>query len=70
MNQLYFYLFDVSKLFQISLPSKRDINTLRTEEDRKNVLFRTEGKAIPLQAWTGPEVSRRLRLPDVQTIDT
>jgi hypothetical protein len=23
-----------------------------------------EGKAFPLQAWTGPEGSRRLRLPD------
>jgi hypothetical protein len=22
------------------------------------------GKAIPVQGWTGPEVSRRLRLPD------
>jgi len=28
------------------------------------------GKAIPLQAWTGPEVSRRLRLPDFKTIGT
>jgi hypothetical protein len=27
-------------------------------------------KAIPLQAWTGPEDSRRLRLPDFKTIDT
>jgi len=26
-----------------------------------------EGKAIPLQAWTGPEGSRRLRLPDFST---
>jgi len=26
------------------------------------------GKAIPLQAWTGPEVSRRFRLPDFKTI--
>jgi hypothetical protein len=26
--------------------------------------------AIPLQDWTGPEVSRRLRLSDVQTIGT
>ena len=26
------------------------------------------GKAIPLQAWTGPEGSRRLRLPDFKTI--
>jgi len=23
-----------------------------------------KGKAIPLQAWRGPKVSRRLRLPD------
>jgi len=28
------------------------------------------GKAIPLQAWTGPEGSRRLRLPDSKTIGT
>ena len=27
-----------------------------------------KGKAIPLQAWTGPEVSRRLRLPDLKKI--
>jgi hypothetical protein len=29
-----------------------------------------KGKAIPLQAWTGPEGSRRLRLPDFKTLDT
>ena len=27
-------------------------------------------KAIPLQAWTGPEGSRRLRFPDFKTIGT
>jgi len=26
--------------------------------------------SIPAQAWTGPEVSRRLRLPDFKTIGT
>jgi len=26
-----------------------------------------KGKAIPLQAWTGPEGSGRLRLPDLKT---
>jgi len=26
--------------------------------------------AIPLQAWTGPEGSRSLRLPDFKTIGT
>jgi hypothetical protein len=29
-----------------------------------------KGKAIPLQAWTGPEGSRRLRLSDFKTIGT
>jgi hypothetical protein len=29
-----------------------------------------KGKAIPLQAWTGPEGSRRLRHPDSKTIGT
>jgi hypothetical protein len=28
------------------------------------------GKAIPLQAWTGPQGSRRLRLPGFKTIGT
>jgi hypothetical protein len=27
-------------------------------------------KAIPLQVWTGPKGSRRLRLPDFTTIGT
>jgi len=34
-----------------------------TEKSKKD-------KAIPLQAWTGPEGSRRLRLPDFKTIGT
>ena len=29
-----------------------------------------KGKAIPLQAWTGPEGSRRLRFPDIKTVVT
>jgi len=29
-----------------------------------------KGKAVPLQAWTGPEDSRRVRLPDFKTIGT
>jgi hypothetical protein len=27
-------------------------------------------KAMPLRLWTGPEGSRRLRLPDIKTIGT
>jgi hypothetical protein len=40
-------------------------NKLHTEDKGKG-----KGKAIPLQAWTGPEGSRRLRLPDFNTIGT
>jgi len=31
---------------------------------------KTKVKAIPLQAWKGPEGSRRLGLPDFKTIGT
>ena len=38
----------------------------------KNIVIKRQakGKAIPLQAWTGPEGSERLRLPDLKTIAT
>ena len=36
----------------------------------EGVINNNKGKAIPLQAWTGPEGSRRLRLPDFKTIGT
>jgi hypothetical protein len=32
--------------------------------------IKLNGKAIPLQAWTGPEDSRRLRFPDSKIIGT
>ena len=35
-----------------------------------SLLYYGKGKAIPLQAWTGPEGSRRVRLPDFKTIGT
>ena len=34
----------------------------RTERGKK-----VKGKAVPLQVWTGPEGSRKLRLPDFVT---
>jgi len=41
------------------------------EESSKDLHnIKGKGKAIPLQAWTGPEGSRRLRLPDFKTIGT
>jgi len=31
---------------------------------------KSKGKSMPLQSWTGPEGSRRLRLPDFKIIGT
>ena len=30
-------------------------------------MVKGKGKAVPLQTWTGPESSRKLRLPDFVT---
>jgi hypothetical protein len=34
------------------------------------LIYIKKSKPIPLQAWTGPEGSRRLKLPDFTTIGT
>ena len=31
---------------------------------------KVKGQAVPLEAWTGPEGSRRLTFPDFKTIST
>jgi hypothetical protein len=37
----------------------------------RTAFFRAiKGKVIPFQPWTGPEDSRRLRLPDFKTVGT
>jgi hypothetical protein len=50
-----------------------DKNTIAvySEENKSSIpSYGANGKAIPLQAWTGPESSRRLRLPDFKTFVT
>ena len=32
-----------------------------------HVIVKGKGKAVPLQAWSGPEGSRKLRFPDYMT---
>jgi hypothetical protein len=34
------------------------------------IIINNKGKALPLQAWTDSEGSRRLRLPDFKTVGT
>ena len=40
---------------------------LVTEFINKFVKVKGKGKAVPLQAWSGPEGSRKLRFPDFMT---
>jgi hypothetical protein len=35
-----------------------------------SIFYKSKGKAIPLQAWTGPEGPGRLRRPAFKTIGT
>ena len=44
--------------------------THRNGQNSLCVINGYKGKAIPLQAWTGPEGSRKLRLTNVKTIGT
>ena len=46
------------------LPSQSDCQTTDTGMAKEKTV---KGEDIPLKAWTGPEGSRRLRLPDFMT---
>jgi hypothetical protein len=58
----------------LTTPAAERLNALATEVNvcHQELLIAlaggVKGKAIPLQAWTGSEGSRRLRLPDFKTI--
>jgi hypothetical protein len=56
-----------TKNLDCQIPQKTEA-TLKPNNPQQK--YKGKGKAIPLQAWTGPEGSRRLRLPDFKTIDT
>jgi hypothetical protein len=45
---------------------RKKLNTVSSSFD----YIKPKSKAFPLQAWTGPEVLRRLRLPDFKAIST
>jgi hypothetical protein len=56
----------------LKIRKKKENIKAREEEKKQNwrylVKGTNKGKAIPLQAWTGPESSRRLRIPDFKTV--
>jgi hypothetical protein len=51
-------------------PTKIEVQTQKRGREIDLFFMYGKGKAIPLQVWTFPEVSRRLRLPDLKTIGT
>ena len=53
-------------LHTLSLLPLKTFLTINTRE-RTLVVGKKKGKAVPLQAWSGPEGSRKLRLPDFMT---
>ena len=54
----------------VSLIGLKIVKTLTMMQGVDSCRLLSEGKAIPLQAWTGPDGSRSLRLPDFKTIGT
>jgi hypothetical protein len=44
--------------------------TLNEAGDEIKTFLNNKDKAIPLQTWTSPEGSRKLRLPDFKTVGT
>ena len=65
-------LFTVVYLLrEISKPAKGTLLRFCCKQFLLEACFgKGKGKALPLQAWTGPKGSRRLRLPDFKTIGT
>ena len=51
--------------FRLKILSEK--TTLETEESLLGGYVKQKGKAVPLQAWSGPEGSRKLRFPDFVT---
>jgi hypothetical protein len=55
-------------LLILQLPLKKIVD--ESLLSRYLALGHSKGKAIPLQAWRGPEGSGRVRFPDFKTIGT
>jgi len=68
LDDILFLLNTISRLFHLDLFKlyRVEKSLFKTGKDKG----KSKGKAIPVQAWTGPEFSRRLRHPDFVTVGT
>ena len=67
--QTYSTLKPLISYFTVETPWFTAIARLPGGVIADNYIQHRPGKAIPLQAWTDPEGSRRLRFPDFKTIN-
>ena len=56
----------------VLVPRPGNGKTEKRERKKKSFIMITKdkGRTIPLQAWTGPEGSKSLRLPNFKTVGT
>jgi len=65
--------------YKLSITTRKERTKFETEQNKRYITvthglgelifsWNTRSKAIPFQTWTGPEGSRKLRLPDFKTI--
>jgi len=66
---LYIPTSDVAESLVLLQTVQTGLNTKENQRIRNYiVMYMQKGTAIPFQAWTGPEGSRSLRLPDLTTV--
>ena len=58
-DKFILYKKTIREQLKISTPTSRKVAVI--------LKGKVKGKAVPLQAWTGPEGSRKLRFPDFVT---
>ena len=65
-------VFSSNKLYQSFFPSTNEWMCIGGLEVKIHIYIHTymhiKSRAIPLEGWTGPEGSRRLRLPDLKRV--
>jgi len=64
MYNIYIYIYIYICIYMLYIFAKVKVKQSHYRPGRS---LRVEGKAIPLQAWTVPEGSQGLRLPDFKT---
>jgi len=55
---------------QLEKAESQVVSYLTEKDNVQKGEWKYKGKVIPLQAWTSPESSSRLRLPDFKTVGT